>query len=133
MAHNLWSCLLEIIIPVLYYALFLPTQVFWSYQIFRNWVICICTFYCIHTNTPSLATWCWNRFNGSNQGIKLRSRRGIGRCSIWYVYRSQCLDLKSISCIRNNVEILITIMWNINECIYCCLHLPLNILSLDLC
>ena len=107
MAHIYWSCLLKIIKPVVYHALFLPAQIFWSDQILRNWVIWICTFYCTNTTTHSLATWCWNRFNGSNQGIKLRSCCGIGRSSIWHVYRSQCLDLKLLWSNWTNLEILI--------------------------
>ena len=94
-------------IHLLYQAIFLPLQVFWSYQVLRNWVISIWTFYCTDTTTPSLAAWCWNGFNGSNQGIKLRSRRGRGRSSIWHVYRSQCLDLKLLWSNWINLEILI--------------------------
>ena len=110
MAHIHWSCLLKIIIPfVVSCTLFPPSQILWSCQILRNWVMSISTFYCTDTTTPILATWCWYRFNGSNQGIKLRSCRGIGRSSIWHVYRSQCLDLKSMLYIRKNIEILITI------------------------
>ena len=43
-----------------------------------------------------LATWCGNSFNGGNQGIELCPRCGIGSTSTWYIYRSQCFDLKSI-------------------------------------
>ena len=107
MAHIYWSCLLKIIKPVVYHALFLPAQIFWSDQILRNWVIWTCIFYCTNTTTHSLATWCWNRFNGSYQGIKLTSCRGIGRSSIWYVDCSQCLDLKLLWTNWANLEILI--------------------------
>ena len=117
MAHIHWSCRSKIIMPWLYHALFQPSQILWSYQILRNWIISIFTFYCTDTTTPSLATWCWNRFNGSNQGIKLRPCRGIGRTSIWYVYCSQCFNLKSLWSNWTNLKILIN-MWNINNCIY---------------
>ena len=107
MAHIHWSCRSKIIMPWLYHALFQPSQILWSYQILRNWIISIFTFYCTDTTTSSLATWCWNRFNGSNQGIKLRPCRGIGRTSIWYVYCSQCFNLKSLWSNWTNLKILI--------------------------